>query len=157
MKKAFRNLSILLVSCLFIYGSCSKDDANSNSGGSFSINGTSYNVTSTVKLTTSNVTGFSFTSLNSTTFANSVINFYFAGADVPAAGTYQITTSSVGLAANQVYVMATSTTSSSVTTQYDATGTGTVQVSVNGGKVSISMGSIPATNSATLSANVNEK
>ncbi len=157
MKSTIRNLSLLLVSCLFIYGSCSKDDANSNTGGSFVINGTSYDVTSTTRTTSTNLIWFNFTSLNSTTFANSSVNFYFAGTNTPAPGTYNITTSSVGLAADQVYAKATSTTSSSVTTAYDATGTGTVQVSVNGGKVSISMSNTSMTNSGTVSANVNEK
>lgn len=157
MKKTIRNLAILLCSCLFIYGSCSKDDAHNNSGGSFMINGTTYNVTSTTKITSANLVCFSFTSLNSTTFANSTVNFYFSGTSVPATGTYTIASSSAGLGATQVYMMATSTSSSSSTTEYDATGTGTVQVSVNNGKVSISMGNTPTTNSGTVSANVNEK
>lgn len=96
MKSTIRNLSLLLVSCLFIYGSCSKDDANSNTGGSFFINGTSHDVTSTTRTTSTNLIWFNFTSLNSSTFANSSVNFYFAGTSIPAAGTYNITSSSVG-------------------------------------------------------------
>ena len=44
--------------------SCKKDTA-STGGGSFTINGTSYNVTSTNRIITSNVVCLTFTSLNS--------------------------------------------------------------------------------------------
>lgn len=150
-----KNTILILFSAILLLASCSKKDNTNSSGGEFIINGTSYKITSSNKLTSSNLIWFNFVSLDYTTFANSAVNFYFSGTTIPAAGVYNIRNSSVNLGSNEVYVLATSTTSSSSTTQYESIGTGTVQVSVNSGKVAIKMNNTPMTN-ATVSADVSE-
>ncbi len=115
-----------------------------------------------MKLIGANNLGYTFTSLNMQTYANAAVDFYFAGSTTPAAGTYTIVDaySNSTLSANQIGFAATSTTSSSQTTVYEPNAGGTAQVTVNGGKVSITINAVgvrvsPSGNS-TISASVGE-
>ena len=138
--------------------SCKKDTA-STGGGSFTINGTSYNVTSTNRIITSNVVCLTFTSLNSQTFDNRTVNFYFASS--PSGGTYNLVSSSAGMSTGQVYFLATSSNGLSSPTEYSSDGiSGSITVSESGGKVTITMASINMAitggGTASISANVTE-
>ncbi|MBS1616621.1 MAG: hypothetical protein JST06_10950 [Bacteroidetes bacterium] len=155
---------LLLLACASILGSCKKSDSGGGgiAGGDFTIGGTNYKVTSTMKLISGKVVGYTFTSLNMQTYANAAVDFYFAGNTTPAAGTYTIVDgyNSQNLTANQIGFIATSTTSSSQTTSYEPNNGGTAQVTVSGDKVSIVINSISMTTSpagsSTISANVGE-
>jgi hypothetical protein len=144
-------LSIAIISC--------KKDTASTGGGTFTINGASYNVTSTNRIVTSNVVCLTFTNLNSQTFDNRTVNFYFAGA--PSGGTYNLVSSSVSMSAGQVYFLATSSNGLSSPTEYSSDGiSGSITVSESGGKVTVTMASINMAvtggGTASISANVNE-
>jgi hypothetical protein len=144
-------LSIAIISC--------KKDTASPGGGTFTINGTNYKVTSTNRIVSSNVVCLTFTNLNPQTFDNRTVNFYFAGA--PSGGTYNLVSTSAGMSAGQVYFLATSSNGLSSPTKYSSDGiSGSIAISESGGKVTVTMASIKMAvtggGTASISANVTE-
>lgn len=142
---------------------CKKDDDSSSSNANtVSVGGTSYSTTSTGGSVT--VTGNTVTAagVNGNSLAAG-LTFEFPGSSAPAAGTYKVVADTTGtLAANTVsfYATVASTTGG---TFYASTGTGTVNatVTVNSGKLNITMPDAPAkqvngTNTITVNANITQ-
>lgn len=159
-----KQFSILMLGLALLAGSCKKSDDNGNgaiAGGSFTINGQSYAVTSAARINSGNLISFMFSNFNAQTLANSHVTFYFPGAATPAAGTYTVVGSTAGMSANQVSFSASSSDGSMNTTFYEPAGGESVNVTVNGDKVTINMASATASSSAggnvTISAAVGEK
>ena len=159
-----KKFSFLLIGVfIFLLTGCKKDSDNSGNefGGNFVINGTSYAVTSASKITSANLTAYTFTNLNNSNFENRTVNFYFAGASAPAAGTYNFVTSSAGMGANEVYVSATTSNGTGSPTDYTSTGSGTVQVSITNGKIYLTMSAtslgMTGGGSGTISADIYQK
>ncbi len=158
-----KQISILIACLALAIGSCKKsDDGGSGkiAGGSFTIGSQSYDVTSSARVTTgSNVIMYTFTSFNSSTFANSTVNFYFAGNTTPAAGTYNVVNVAGPLAANQVGFSASQYVSSLIS--YLPSGSGTASVTVDNDKITIHMNTINVSadpgSPTTISAAVGEK
>lgn len=155
MKKIL--LTSLIITIALI--SCKKE--TSTGGGSFTINGTTYDVTSSTRITSANIVCLTFTNLNSQTFENRTINFYFPGTSTPSAGSYSFVSSSAGMSAGQVYFLATSSNGMGSPTEFSSDGvSGNISVTVNSNKVTVSMSSTNMTitggGTGAISASVTE-
>lgn len=155
---------LILLGCTMILGSCKKTD-NSNGdwipGGSFTVNGQKYQVTSASRITSTNLITYMFNYFDAQTLANCHMNFYFPGTVPPAAGTYTVTASTAGMTGNQVSYTSSTSDGSMTTIFYYPVGNEAVNVTVNDGKITIRMPSATASSSAgsnvTVSAEVGEK
>ena len=150
-------LSAAALTLLFT-ASCSKSD--DGPGNSWSVNGVTYGTV----IGTSQFGSVSATNVNTSTgYPYNTILFDFNGSTAPTAGTYKVVAADQVDANDEVSFSAQNATSQTDTKTYNSTGEGDVKVTVtvNGGKVSISMPTAKAqlvggTDKVDVTANISQ-
>jgi hypothetical protein len=150
-----KKLLLGAVALTMLATACKKDDENGTPSNTITVDGNNYALIATNGF---NVSGSTVMASGTSGTNAGTITLDFPGSAAPTAGTYKIVSNDSTVGANQVS-FAAATTNGGTANLYESTGAGNVSatVTVNGGKIAISMPDAPAKQSIGGTNTVNVK